>query len=154
MVHALQLHTARSEARYLVAPNGNHVRVGTLETHPVYKSNIAPVQAESLGGIVRRAFPVETLLQMWPASSCSRVRVDKRGVRSRPDRFSCGRKHCAIVQLHLWDPVPPWTGECVTTDSHTSRIVRVAHHIFASLLDRSRWMVAVESSPAHRAHGF
>ena len=27
--------------------NGNHVRVGTLEAPPVYKSNIAPVQAES-----------------------------------------------------------------------------------------------------------
>ena len=35
------------EAWYLVVPNRNHVRVGTLETLPVYKSNIAPVQAES-----------------------------------------------------------------------------------------------------------
>ena len=37
------------EARYLVALQRNHVRVGTLETPPVYKSNIASVYAESLG---------------------------------------------------------------------------------------------------------
>ena len=35
------------EARCLVVADGNHVRVYTLEALPVYKSNIAPVQAES-----------------------------------------------------------------------------------------------------------
>ena len=33
---------ALSEARCLVVPNGNHVRVGTLEAPPICKSNVAP----------------------------------------------------------------------------------------------------------------
>ena len=44
-IHQLLLHVQRHGVSW--SPMGNHVRVGTLEVHPVYKSNITPVQAES-----------------------------------------------------------------------------------------------------------
>ena len=59
----------------------------------------------------------------WPASSCSRVRVDKRGVRSRPVASLWTQVLCDCSTSSL-DPVPPWSRECAATDSHTSRIVR------------------------------
>ena len=59
----------------------------------------------------------------WPASSCSRVRVDTRGVRSRPVASLWTQALCVCSASSL-DPVPPWSGECAATDSHTSPIVR------------------------------
>ena len=108
------------EARCLVVPDGNHVRVGTLETLPTAcKSNIAPVQTESLGSIARRAFPAKTLL--------------RRGLYHRPlfcpqsrPVASVWRQAICDCSASSLDSVPPWSGECATADSRTSRIVRSA----------------------------
>ena len=76
------------ETRCLVVPNGNHVRVGTLETPLVCMSNIAPVQAASRDGTARRALPVEALLRLSLHHHASVSVWDKRcgrsGVRFQP----------------------------------------------------------------------
>ena len=96
LVHALQLPPL--EARCLVVLTGNHVRVGTFETW-VCKSNIAPVQV-ALGSVARRAFPVKTLLRCGPYHRAP-VSVWTKGAFDLDRSPPCGRKQCAIVQLHF-----------------------------------------------------
>ena len=112
---------ARLEARCLVVPNKNHVRVGTLEVPPSTSRTSHPSRL-SPEVVLHVEHSQKRSVAAWPASSCSRVRADKRV--DFDSSLPCRRKHCAIVQLRLLDPVPPWSGECAATDSHTSRIFR------------------------------
>ena len=132
---------ARSEAGGLVVPSGNYVRIGTLEALPVYNSNIAPVQAESSGGTARRAFPIEALLRRGLHHHAP-VSVRTKGAFDFDRSLPCRRKHCAIVQLHLWIPFHHGPKNALPSiPTHLASFI--AHHIFVSLLDCSRWMVAV-----------
>ena len=77
-----------------------------------------------------------------PASSCSRVRVDKKGVRSRPVASLWTQALCDCLASSS-NPGPPWSRECAATGSRTARIVRsTSHFCFPSgshsVDDRSR----------------
>ena len=57
----------------------------------------------------------------------SHVRVDKRGVRSRPVASLWTQALCDC-SASSQGSVPPWSVECATTDSHTSRIFCSTSH--------------------------
>ena len=105
----------------------------------------------SLRSYCLSSIPSEGSASAWPAPSCSRV--DKKRHSISTGRFPGDASNVRLFSFNLWIPFHSGLGHALPPiPTHLASFV--AHHSVASLLGNSRWLVAVESSSAHPAHGF